>query len=113
KDTFQDNEIAGLRAGTERVPCDGSAYLSMVHVEDIAEAFALALERAPAGSIFNIADEPLRQGDYLDRLADAVGAARPPRDPDAPCPTSQRASSAAARTVLDWQPTHGVIPTKE
>lgn len=112
RDTFQDDAIAKLRAGTQTVPCDGSAYQSLIHVEDIAAAFVAALEHAPAGSVFNICDEPLRQGEYLDRLADAVGAARPARDPDAPCPPSQRCSNAAARENLGWQPTHGVIPVE-
>lgn len=110
RDTFQDDDIASLRAGTTRVPCDGSAYLPMIHVEDMAAAMAAAVERAPAGSIFNIVDEPLQQGDYLDRLADAVGAPRPPRDPDAPCPPSHRVSNQAACAALGWTPTHGVIP---
>ncbi len=110
RDTFQDEAIAKLRAGRLRVPCDGSSYVSQIHVADMASAVVAALERAPAGSIFNIVDEPLRQGEYLDRLADAIGAPRPSRDPDAACPPSHRCSNRAARAVLGWEPTSGVIP---
>lgn len=108
--TFQDDTIADLRAGTLKVPCDGSSYQSLIHVEDMASAVVAAMERAPAGSIFNVVDEPLRQGDYLDRLADAIGAPKPARDGDMPCPPSYRCSNQAARDVLDWSPTHAVIP---
>lgn len=110
--TFQDGKIADLRAGTDVVACNGSHYVPYIHVADVATAFAAAVERAPGGSIFNIADEPLREGDYSDRLAEALGVPKPPRDATAPCPASQRASSQAAHDVLGWTPTHGVIPQK-
>ncbi len=110
KGTFQDDLIARLRAGTEKVACEGKAYVSLIHFEDMASAVAAAVERAPAGSTFNIADKPLRQRDYLDRLADAVGAPRPPRDASVPCPISQRCANQAAQNALNWTPTHGVIP---
>lgn len=111
RDTFQDDVIARLRAGQEKVACDGRAFMPLVHVDDVASAFAAAVERAPARSTFNIVDEPIRQGDYLDRLAEAVGAPKPARDPDAPCPDSHRVSNRAARETLGWTPTHGVIPS--
>lgn len=108
--TFQDDKIAALRAGTDVVACDGSHYVPYVHVADVATAFAAAVENAPSGSIFNIADEPLREGEYSDRLAETLGVPKPPRNSDAPCPTSQRASSQAAHDVLGWTPMHSVIP---
>lgn len=108
--TFQDDTIARLRAGTEAIPGDGSAYMPYVHVEDVAAAFAAAVERAPAGSIFNVADTPIQQGEYLTRLAATVGAPPPAAAPDAPCPPTQRVSSAAARAGLGWTPTRGIWP---
>ncbi|HET6313216.1 MAG TPA: NAD(P)-dependent oxidoreductase [Chloroflexia bacterium] len=108
--TAQDDTIRRLREGAERVPCDGSNYISPVNVSDMAEAIAAALQRAPGGSIFNIVDEPLRQGDYLDRLADLSGAPSPLRDPSRPCPPSFRCSNAAAQAVLGWTPSHGIWP---
>lgn len=108
--TFQESDIAKLRAGTLAVPCDGHNYVSLIHVDDMAAACAAALVRAPNGSVFNIVDEPLRNGDYLDRLADAVGCPRPPRAPDQPCPPSWRCSNAAARAALAWSPRHSLIP---
>ena len=111
--TAQEGTLVRLRAGTERVPCDGRAFFSPVHVADMAEAVLLALQRAPAGSIFNICDEPLRQGEYLDRLAEWSGAPAPPHDPARACPPSWRCSNYAARTELTWEPTHGIWPAPE
>lgn len=108
--TFQERTIEQMRAGTYVVPCDGRAFVSHIHVADMAAATAAALERAPAGSILNVVDEPLRAGDYADRLADATGAARPPRAPAIACPPSHRCSNTAARIVLGWTPIHPVIP---
>lgn len=109
--TFQERAIADLRAGAYVVPCDGRAFVSPIHVADMAGAVAAALERAPAASVFNIVDEALRAGDYADRLADAIGAPRPPRDPVAPCPPSHRCSNAAARAFLGWAPAQPIIPS--
>lgn len=108
--TAQEGTLARLRAGTERVPCDGRSFLSPIHVADMAAAVLLAVQRAPAGSILNICDEPLRQGDYLDRLAELSGAPPPARDPARPCPPSWRCSNYAARTELAWEPVHGIWP---
>ncbi len=110
KDTFQDDTMADLRAGKRKIPCDGSSWLPLVHVEDIAAALVAALDRAPAGSTYNIVDEPIRQRDYLSELAQVIGAPQPEYDPSVPCPPSQRCSSQAAREALDWTPTHGIIP---
>jgi nucleoside-diphosphate-sugar epimerase len=109
--TAQDNTLKRLREGSETVPCDGSYFISPVNVADMAAAIAAALRLAPGGSIFNIVDEPLRQGEYLDRLAALIGAPSPRRNPDVPCPPSFRCSNAAARTVLGWTPSHGIWPS--
>jgi nucleoside-diphosphate-sugar epimerase len=109
--TFQDDTIAGLRAGTEKVACEGKSYMPLIHFEDMASAVVAAIERAPAGSTFNIVDKPIRQRDYLDRLAAAVGAPQPARDPEASCPISQRCANQAGQNALGWSPTHGVIPS--
>lgn len=108
--TFQEDRSAELRTGRARVPCSGSNFQSLIHVADIATAFLAAVERAPAGSIFNVVDEPLRAGDYMDRLADSIGAPRPPRAPSLACPPSWRCSNQAIGAALQWEPVHGVVP---
>lgn len=109
-ETMQDDQITALRAGQLVVPCDGRNFISLINVADMATAVLAALEVAPAGSVFNIVDEPVRNGDYLDQLARMLNLPPPPRDPSQPCPPSYRCSTQAARTVLGWQPIHGIWP---
>jgi nucleoside-diphosphate-sugar epimerase len=108
--TFQEGTIEELREGTLVVPCDGSNFNSFVHVADMARAIVAALASAPPGSIFNVVDEPLRQGGYLDRLAAAVGAPQPARDETLHCPPSWRCSNEAIRAALGWRPARNLIP---
>jgi nucleoside-diphosphate-sugar epimerase len=108
--TFQERHIADLKVGREKVPCDGSSYLSLVHVKDMARACAAPLVRPAAGATLNINAEPLKQGEYLDRLAEAAGAPRPERDPGQSCPPSFRCSTRAARELLEWEPSNSLFP---
>ena len=112
-ETAQDDLIAQLRAGQVVVPCDGRNFLSLVHVADMARAIVRALEETLVVATFNIVDEPIRNGDYLDHLADIIGVPHPPRDPSRPCPPSLRCSNKAARTTLGWDPIHGIWPDPE
>lgn len=102
--------IEGLRAGNVVVPGDGSNYVSLVHVADMAAAVAAALDSAPPGSTFNVVDDPLRYGDYVDALADLIGVARPERAPALPPPPSWRCVNRAAQTVLGWMPREHIWP---
>ena len=111
--TAQDRLIARLRAGTVTIPCDGTTFLSLIHVADMATAVSSALLQAPGGTIYNIVDEPIRSGDYLSRLATLVDAKQPEQDYSNPCPPSQRCSNQAARGILGWAPTHGIWPTSQ
>ena len=102
--------IEALRAGDVVVAGSGSNYLSLVNVADMASAVALSLELAPAGSTFNIVDEPLRYGDYVDALADLIGVARPRRVAKLPLPPSWRCTNQAAQTALGWMPRERIWP---
>lgn len=108
--TAQEAVIARLHDSKETVPGDGEAFLSLVHVEDFARAAEAAVRRARPGSTLNVTDEPIRQGEYLDRLAELTGAAPPPRDRSMSHPPSLRCSNRYAREALGWEPTHGVWP---
>jgi 2-alkyl-3-oxoalkanoate reductase len=110
KDTFQDDTIRALESGKATIACNGQAWQSYIHVEDMAEAVVLAAEKNLQGTIFNICADPMHEGDYLRQLAQAVGAAEPLNNPDAPCPLSQRCSNQAAKETLGWIPRHGIIP---
>jgi nucleoside-diphosphate-sugar epimerase len=64
-----------------RLPVIGAhgATMPMVELGDAARAVVDALESAPAGRIYNVADdEPVAMGDYVAELARVVGAP-PPR----------------------------------
>jgi nucleoside-diphosphate-sugar epimerase len=61
---------------------DGAGTWSFVHMEDVADATLLALERGSAG-IYNIADdEPAPVREWLPFLAEAIGAPPPRRVPE-------------------------------
>jgi len=109
--TAQDDLVARLRAGTAVVPADGRHWVTLAHVADVAVAFAAALERAPATGIFNIGAEPIRYGDYIDRLADAVGAPHARRDPTQRPPPSWRCASRAAHEALGWRAVQPLWPS--
>lgn len=106
----QDLLVDRLQARRAVVAGDGSNYLSPLNPADMASAVLAALEHAPAGSTFNIVDEPLRYSDYVDALADLVGVARPPRATRAPLPESRRCTNRAARAALGWVPRHSIWP---
>jgi len=102
--------IERLRDGTVVAAGDGSNYVSLVNVADMATAVAAAVEAAPAGSTFNVVDDPLRYGDYVDALADLIGVSRPVRAPKLPQPPSWRCTNRAAQTGLGWIPRGRIWP---
>jgi nucleoside-diphosphate-sugar epimerase len=108
RDTAQDQLVAMLRAGRVVVPCDGSNFYSFVHVVDMASAIVAALQHAPAGSIFNIVNEPIRYGEYIDHLATLSNLPYPPRNPSQACLSSFRCSNEAAHKILGWTPVHSI-----
>jgi nucleoside-diphosphate-sugar epimerase len=109
--TFQEDLVKQIDHGEVVVPGDGSHYVSLVHVEDVAKAFVAALERAPAASLFNICAEPMTYGEYVDGIADRLGVARPKRDEAKTRPVSHRASAKAAKEVLGWEAKHSIWPS--
>ena len=108
--TAQDRVVAGLRAGSEKTMSGGAHYLPLVHVEDVASAFVLAIQSGIAGVVLNVNDEPIRQRDYLERLATQLGAASP-SDVAGAAPVSIRSSAALVARTLRWRPITGIWPT--
>jgi nucleoside-diphosphate-sugar epimerase len=108
--TGQDRLLERLRTGQETVQGEGQNFVSLVNVEDATDAYVAALERSESGSVFNICDEPIRYGDYVDRLAGMIRAPRPRRESSKPCPPSWRCSNQRAREVLGWTPKRGIWP---
>ncbi|MBA2680931.1 MAG: NAD-dependent epimerase/dehydratase family protein [Ktedonobacteraceae bacterium] len=96
---------------------EGTNAWSTIHLDDLANLYMLAMERAPAGTLLNAAAEPPVA---LKAIAEAVGRAAglvdPPRsllideanEVFGPFMTgflarNMRISSARARALLDWQ----------
>ncbi len=109
--TFQDDAVRRLKQGKEVVPGDGMEYVSFVHVADVALAFLQALRIKPHHGIYNIVSEPIRNGEYRDRLADLLHVDRPARDASQPRPASNRCSNKRAATGLQWKPQHSIFPS--
>jgi nucleoside-diphosphate-sugar epimerase len=66
------------RPGRFAVIGRGANLWDVVHVEDVAAAFALAAEAAPPGSTYHVADdEPLTYYDFMALTAEALGVGRP------------------------------------
>ena len=102
--TAQERLIGKLRRGEEVVPGDGGHFISPVHVADMAAAFVIASRVKPQKAVYNIVDEPVRYGDYVDGLADRERVPRPRRELALPRPVSHRCSNEAARRELGWFP---------
>ncbi|OLF15024.1 NAD-dependent epimerase/dehydratase family protein [Actinophytocola xanthii] len=94
---------------------DGSNRWSVVHADDLGDLYALAVEKAPAGSVYlATVDEPVQVRDASKVVADKVGATAQDWDPaDAQQYWSvmveaflldQVATSAKARAELGWTP---------
>lgn len=96
------------RSGEWRVPGDGLAFVSLIHVDDMAAAIVAATVARPSGSgvIAVVDDAPLRWGELIRGLAATAGA----RVASASAPESVlpsfRVSNAQARLRLGWAPRH-------
>lgn len=110
RDSFQTYTIDMLKNGQQVIGGAGNAYSSYIRIEDMAEAVKLAIEKSPAGVTLNINDDPILEADYLNQVANFIGAPLPQHDPSAPEPDSQRCSNQLAREVLGWQPSHTLMP---
>jgi nucleoside-diphosphate-sugar epimerase len=113
------NQFAAMAdAGVPRYVGDGENHWTLVHVDDLADLYALAIERAPAGTLLNgVVGPPLRVKD----MAEAATAGARFDVPPAPWPAAEaaaelgpedadgvtrdhRISGERARTLLGWEP---------
>jgi nucleoside-diphosphate-sugar epimerase len=96
------------------IPGDGMPRWSVVHVDDLAELYALALEKAPAGSIYNGASgEVITIGELGRAIARRHGAelvlwpledARKALGPYADAIAMDQIVQAPASVALGWKP---------
>lgn len=69
---------ARLRRGDYQLAGDGENWFSRIHVLDLVTVIRAALERAPAGALYCVADDrPARQREYASWLAERLGLPAP------------------------------------
>lgn len=94
------------REGQLAIPGDGGDYISLAHVEDMADAVVRAAESDLAAQIFNIVDDyPVTYRELYEFVA-AVNSAPAPAVGGPPLLPGFRVSNARARRVLGWKPDH-------
>lgn len=92
------------RAGELRMPRDGSGYVSLIHVVDLAHAFVLATERGLDGAVLSVVDDqPITYQELFSYIA-RLENGRDPRPGAEPTLPSFRISNAKVREAMEWQP---------
>jgi nucleoside-diphosphate-sugar epimerase len=105
----EENWLAEVRNPAFRIPGDGSAWLSPVHVEDYATALLAVLERGrPRTAYIASGDAPLRWSELYARMAARAGL-QPPATGGPQRMRSFRVSNARLRS-LGWSPAHAALP---
>ncbi|HRX36374.1 MAG TPA: NAD(P)-dependent oxidoreductase [Aestuariivirga sp.] len=100
----EENWARQAQAGSLLIPGDGSAYMTLVHVADYAEAVVRAVEHGEGRFVLNaVDDQPVTYGAFLNDVARAAGAPAPPAGGSERL-ESFRASNARARQTLGWRP---------
>jgi nucleoside-diphosphate-sugar epimerase len=95
----------------------GRNWWDVAHVDDVARAFVAAVEDAPPGGLYHLADdEPITLYDFVALTADALGVGRPRRIPAGlarlaagrhvvtAAVRSARTSNARIKRELGWSP---------
>ncbi|MDO9223208.1 MAG: NAD(P)H-binding protein [Caulobacter sp.] len=103
---FDDDWFARAAAGKLRLPGDGSDFVSLVHIADMAAATVAALEVWPTRQTLIIADDaPARWRDVFGYVAGVAGA-EPPQPGGRTGFASFRVSNLRAKEVLGWTPVY-------
>jgi nucleoside-diphosphate-sugar epimerase len=101
---FDDDWFARAQAGKLRLPGDGSDFVSLLHIADMARATLAAIERWPSRQALIVADdEPATWRDVFGYVAQSVAAPAPQAGGRQGFP-SFRVSNARAKAALDWTP---------
>jgi nucleoside-diphosphate-sugar epimerase len=107
--------VADARAtGSVQVIGDGANHMTLVHVDDVAELYVLALLRAPAGAVYNAVTRNLPLRAVAEALSRSLGLGGKTRPVGAEAlgplgeafALDQQVSSERARRELGWQPAH-------
>lgn len=103
---FDDDWFARAAVGKLRLPGDGSDYVSLVHIADMAAATVAALRVWPSRQVLIIADDaPERWREVFGFIAGVTGA-EPPQAGGRAGFASFRVSNRRAKEVLGWAPVY-------
>lgn len=101
---FDDDWFSRAKAGKLRFPGEGKQFVSLVHIADMAEATALAVDRWPTPATLIVADDrPARWSEVFSYIAHAAGAPEPQGGGRIGFP-SFRVRNGRAREALGWAP---------
>lgn len=108
---FDDDWFARAKAGTLRLPGDGSAFVSLVHIADMADATVAAISAWPTDRTLIIADDrPATWHELLSYVADVAGAPAPQPGGRLGFPAF-RVRNTRARAALAWAPRYADFRT--
>jgi nucleoside-diphosphate-sugar epimerase len=78
-------------SGKAEIENDGKRVLNMIHRDDVVGAIIAALKEAPAGEIYNVADDqPVTQIEFFSWLSEKLGRSLPPVAAQAPSKERKR-----------------------
>ncbi len=101
---FDDDWFQRAATGKLRIPGDGSAFVSLVHIADMACATAAAIERWPTRrTLFVTDDRPVQWGELFPYIA-CVGGGPEPTSGGRLGFRSFRLRNRRAREALRWEP---------
>jgi nucleoside-diphosphate-sugar epimerase len=100
---LDDSWREGARRGTLTMPGDGQRFVSLVHVSDMAEALACAID-APSAQVLAVTDDrPMRYAELFSYIA-ALEAGPAPRSGGPERLASFRVPNHAIKSALGWAP---------
>lgn len=101
---FDERWFAGAAAGKLRVPGDGSDYVSLVHIADMAAATVAAVNGWPSHQTLIVCDDaPAQWREVFGFIAASLGQPAPDAGGAAGFP-SFRLRNTRAKAALGWQP---------
>lgn len=75
--TFRKFFLDVARKGKYQYPGDGSNFIPFIHVDDLAKAYLLAVEKMPAGKVISVVDDkPVKMREMADALLSSMGGGK-------------------------------------
>ena len=103
---FDDDWFGRAVAGKLRFPGDGTDYVSLIHIADMASATVSAVDKWPSNSTLIVCDdEPAQWRDVFGFIASCVGESAPEPGGRIAFP-SFRLRNGRAAAALDWRPSY-------